>query len=236
MPRIFLRSAALAMAAAWTVAPALAGTFKTITIDDAYADWTGVPVVDADPADNFSGPDIADTQIANDGQYLYIRNTFHNSLALGTFLSIDVDGDTSTGFDIFSLGLLGAEAGWQNDFGFAQATGTFNSGGLSGDFFGGGHALLSPFANAGSRELAISLAALRTGGLPIFPDDTVKLLFWTDLGTGADGLPPGFPGDDGRNFDVTAVMDYKLAVPEPSAFALTAITLIGFGLRRRGAC
>lgn len=59
-----------------------AGTFKTIVIDDAYADWAGVPVVDSDAGDNFGGPDIADTQIANDNQYLYIRNTFANSLCL----------------------------------------------------------------------------------------------------------------------------------------------------------
>lgn len=233
MPRTLLRCAAVALAVGSFALTASAGTFKTITIDDLYDDWTGVPVVDADPADNFSGPDIGNTQIANDGQYLYIRNTFHNSLALGTFLAIDVDGDTSTGFDIFSQGLIGSEAGWQNDFGFAQATGVYNSGTLSGDYFGGGHALLAPFANAGSRELAISLAALRPDGLPIFPDSTIKLMFWTDLGVGADGLPSGFPGDDGRNFDVSAVIDYTLAVPEPSTAALMLLPMALLGWHRK---
>jgi hypothetical protein len=233
MPRTFLRFAVLTLAVSCLAGPALAGTFKTIAIDDLYDDWTGVPVVDADAADNFSGPDIADTQIANDGQYLYIRNTFHNRLALGTFLAIDVDGDVTTGFDIFTQGLIGSEAGWQNDFGFAQATGVYNSGPLSGDYFGGGHALLAPFANASTRELAISLTALRTGGLPIFPDNTIKLMFWTDLGVGADGFPTGFPGDDGRNFDVSGVIEYTLAVPEPSTFALAFIAIAGCVARRR---
>jgi hypothetical protein len=233
MIRTTSRLAAAALIAVVTAAPALAGTFKTITIDDAYGDWTGVPVVDSDPADNFSGPDIADTQIANDNQNLYIRNTFHNGLSLGTFITIDVDENTATGFDIFTQGLIGGEAGWQNDFGFQQATGVFNSGALSGDYFGGGHALLSPFANAGSRELAISLGNIRAGNGPTFPDDTVRLLIWTDLGTGADGLPAGFPNDNGQNWDLSAVIDYTLAVPEATSGALAAIAACGLALTRR---
>lgn len=213
---------------------AFAGTFKTIVIDDAYADWAGVPVLDSDAGDNFGGPDIADTQIANDNQYLYIRNTFANNLALGTFITIDVDENPATGFDIFGLGLVGSEAGWQNDFGFTQATGSFNDGvGLTGDFFGGGHANMAPFGDVGSRELAISLANMRNGGGATFPDNTIRLLVWVDKGTGADQLPAGFPGDDGKNYDVSAVIEYTLAVPEASSFMLA---LIGGGallLKRR---
>ena len=75
--------------------------------------------------------------------------------------------------------------------------------------------------------------ALRVGGLPIFPDNTIKMMFWTDLGVGADGLPSGFPGDDGRNFDVSGVMEYTLAVPEPSTAALAISAVAGCMLRRR---
>ncbi|MCC6492273.1 MAG: hypothetical protein IT424_04560 [Pirellulales bacterium] len=228
---LFQLTAAAAVVLAAAVANA--GTFRTITIDGDFSDWAAVPVLNADAGDNFSGPDIGDTQIANDSNYLYIRNTFPNSLAAGTFISVDVDENTATGFDIFSQGLIGAEAGWQNDFGFAQDTGVFNSGPLSGDFFGGGHALIAPFGNADSRELAISLANMRTGGAATFPDNTIRLLVWTDLGTGADGLPTGFPGDDGRNFDVSAVIDYTLAVPECSSLLLAALAGCGCLRRRR---
>ena len=228
-------AAGLALAAC-TAALASAGTYRTITIDGAFADWAGVPVLNSDGGDNFSGPDIADTQIANDSQYLYIRNTFTNNLSLGTFVSIDVDQNSATGFNIFGLGLIGAEAGWQNDFGFTSATGVFNDGvGLTGDFFGGGHALLDAFADSGSRELSVSLANARAGGgAATFPGSTIRLLVWTDKGTGADGLPVGFPGDDGRNYDVSAVINYTLAtVPEASSFALTLSAIGGLAAIRR---
>ena len=91
-----------------------------------------------------------------------------------TYIALDIDSNPATGYDIFGLGLIGSEAGWQNDFAFRQSTGVFNSGGLSGDYFGGGHALLSPFADAATnRELAISLDALfAADNSPVFPDDT----------------------------------------------------------------
>ncbi|MGE0593949.1 MAG: PEP-CTERM sorting domain-containing protein [Vicinamibacterales bacterium] len=214
-----------------------ASHFTTITIDGLFGDWAGVPVVDSDPADNTGGPDIGDTQIANDDQYLYIRNTFLNNLALSTYLAIDVDQNLATGFDVLGQGVLGSEATWQNDFGFSQATGQFNSGPLSGaDFFGAGHALLAPFGNFGSRELAISLANTNNGNQPTFPGNTIRLVFYTDSGTGADGIAVGQPRDQGINGDITAVIEYTLAprvVPEPGVLALLVAGAAGFIYRRR---
>jgi hypothetical protein len=197
-----------------------AGTFATITIDDDYSDWTGVPVLDSDGGDNAGGPDIGDTQIANDNDNLYIRNTFPNNDAMQMYIALDIDSNTATGYDVFGAGLIGSEAGWQNDFAFAQATGVFNSGALSGDYFGGGHALLAPFADAtASRELAISLDALfAADNSPVFPDGSFTLLFWTDNG-----------------FDVSAPITYTLAVvPECSTFVLTSLAAIAVVWRRRG--
>jgi hypothetical protein len=229
--RLLAAIAALALGAS----SAYAGTFKTITIDGDYSDWAGVPIVDSDAGDNTGGPDIAETQIANDGAYLYIRNTFANNLSLGTFITIDVDENAATGYDIFGLGLVGTEAGWQNDFPFTQATGVFNDGGgMTGEFFGSGAALLDSFVNSGSRELAISLDIVRNAGsTPVFPDDTIRLIVWTDLGGGADGLPAGFPNDDGRNYDVSGVINYTLAVPEASGAALAAAGALIVGVWRR---
>jgi hypothetical protein len=211
-----------------------AGHYASITIDDAYGDWAGVPVVDSDGGDNDGGPDIGDTQIANDGQYLYIRNTFPNGLQLSTYTAIDIDQNAATGFNVFGLGIIGTEAGWQNDFGFSQATGVFNSGPLGGaDFFGAGHALLAPFGNFPSREYAISLANTNNGGVPTFPGSTIRLIIYTDAGAGADGLPANFPGDSGLNGDISAIIDYTLAVPEPMSLSLVAMAAIGLVARPR---
>jgi hypothetical protein len=213
----------MALSIGITSATAQAGHFATIVIDDAYADWAGVPVVDSDPADNppdifNSYIDIADTQIANDNDYLYIRNTFHQAVSLGVHMGIDIDGNTATGFNIFGLNLIGQDAGWQNDFAYTSGDDVFNDGfGMSGEFFGGGHGLLAPFADVNSREMAISLdVLLNEDNSPLFPDDTIRILFWTDSGQG----------------DVSAVIDYQLAVPEPASLALLGLAGVAM-LRRR---
>ena len=212
---------AMTILAAALCGPALyAGTYRTITINNDYSDWVGVPVLDSDGGDNTGGPDIGDTQIANDDTNLYIRNTFPNNDSMQTYIALDIDSNTSTGYDIFGAGLIGSEAGWQNDFAFAQSNGVFNSGSLSGDYFGGGHALLSPFADATTnRELAISLDALfAADNSPVFPDGTFTLLLWTDNG-----------------FDVSAPIQYTLAVavPECSTLALSALVTVAAFTRCR---
>jgi len=207
-------SLAVALSASGT---AQAGHFATITIDDAYGDWAGVPVVDSDALDNPGGVDFFEVQIANDDDYLYIRNTYHTAQALSTFLSIDVDENTATGYDIFALGAIGAEVSWQNDFPFTNDTGVFNDGqGMSGDFFGSGAGLLLPYADVVTREMAIKLDITRNiDGSPVFPDDTIKMLFWTDSFSG----------------DVSSVINYQLAVPEPASLGL--IGLGGLAMLRR---
>ena len=197
---------------------ASASTFATLTIDGVYTDWDAIPALDTDAADNAGFVDFHVTKIANDGQYLYIYNSFHEAKSLGAFTALDVDSNTATGFDVFGLGLIGSEAGWQNAFPFTQDSANFNNGiGMSGDFFGSGAALLTPFADGFERELAISLDAVFNGSnAPVFADDVFDLLFWTDQGNG----------------DVTATISYTLAVPEPATLGVFATAAL-VALRRR---
>lgn len=200
---------------------ASAGTFLTATIDGDFSEWAGIAVSDSDAADNPGSVDIADIKVANDSDYLYIYYSHHTASALSTFLALDVDSNAATGFDIFGLGLVGAEAQWQNDFPFTSAAGVFNNGlGMSGDYFGSGAALIAPFGDATQHELAISLDILfNETSAPVFADGDFRILIWTDAGSG----------------DVSRAIDYTLAVPEPSALLLGFAGLPLF-LRRRRAC
>ena len=198
---------------------AFAGFYKPITIDNDFSDWDDVPTLDSDTADNVGFVDFSETKIANDDDFLYIYNSFHTAQSLGAFTALDVDSDSSTGFDIFGLNLAGSEAGWQNDFPFTQDAANFNNGsGMSGDFFGSGAALIGAFADGFERELAISLDIVFNAGGDVFPDDAFTLLFWTDQGQG----------------DVTGAIAYELsAIPEPvSALIVLPAIFAAIGRRR----
>ncbi len=235
MNRYLVNSLCLCLMA--LVTPAIAGSYANISIDGDYSDWASIPALDDDSGDNASGPDIGITKIANDENFLYIYNTFPNGTELSTFTSIDFDSNTATGFDVFGLGLIGSEAAWQNDFPFTQDAANFNNGsGMSGDFFGSGAALLDDFANGTERELAISLDIVFNAGGNVFDDENFDILFWTDTGVGADGIPAGFPGDSDLNGDVSAAISYTLAgapVPEPLSISLLSLSLVGFAAMRR---
>ncbi|TWT47199.1 hypothetical protein [Botrimarina hoheduenensis] len=175
-----------------------------------FDDWNGIPVAYSDPADNpgsFEGRDFMDfanVQIANDDEYLYLRLTYHNASSANTFIGIDIDQNTSTGFDLFGLGLIGSDLGYQNDFPFQQIAGFFNLGvSLTGGPLGNGGALIYPFfdQDGPSKEWAISLETMFTFavGTPpsfsAFPQDSIDILFWTEEGAG----------------DITDVISYTLA-------------------------
>lgn len=199
-----------------------AGTFATISIDGNFTDWVGVNVVNSDAGDNPGSVDIGDVQFANDDDFFYVRVSFPNTLSTPVNISLDTDSNPATGFDVFSLGLAGTEASWQNDFPFTQSAGTFNDGlGMSGDFFGTGAALISPAAgaNVAHKEWAISLSTTFNGsGAAVFADGDFDVLIWTDAGVG----------------DVSAVIPYSLAtIPEPSGAFLILLSGAALAVRRR---
>lgn len=198
--------------------------YKTINIDGAFGDWSDVPVVDADPADNPGSVDIGDIKVANDDYYLYIYYESLNSLSLSTFVTIDYDSNPATGYNIFGLGLAGVEAGWQNDYPFQLQSGVFNNGlgFAAGDFFGIGAALLAPYGDFPEHELAIPLSLkFSYGGFlpdaPVFDDANFDLLLWTDVGAG----------------DVSGKISYTLSTPEPTSAAIALIGLVAAAARRR---
>ena len=195
-------------------AAANAGTFLTATIDGDFSDWSGVPVLAADSVDNAAATDFANVQVGNDENFLYITVSYHGAFSRPTYISMDVDSNVSTGFDVFSLSLAGTEASWQNDFPFAQTVGVFNNGfGLSSA------ATISAFVDAPQVEWAIPLnTTFNETGAPVFADDEFTIFIWTDQGVG----------------DVVSPIAYTLAtVPEPSGAALVLMAAALVTVRRR---
>lgn len=199
------------LAGCFTAMCASAGTYANITIDGSFSDWTGVPVLFTDATGDGSPIDLGTIQLANDENNLYIRLTYPTAVnpqgGSGVFLALDNDNNPATGFDVYGLGLVGAEAGWQNDFPFAQSNGVFNTGGLTG-----GAASISPyFTTTTEQEYAISRSATFTAdGQPVFPNTSFTLLVYTVDGTA----------------DVAGPVAYEFAaVPEPAS-----LTLVGLGL------
>ncbi|MFT3784865.1 MAG: hypothetical protein QM770_01700 [Tepidisphaeraceae bacterium] len=191
-------------AAIATASPVMAGTFATITPDGDFSDWAGVPVLTADPSGDGDPIDFANIQIANDTANLYLRISYHtpvnpqnNASFANPFLAFDTDNNTATGFNVYGLGAVGSELGYQNDFPFDQRGG-FNSGAVNG-----GAAAISPvdFGNPASVVTSQEYAIPRTGtyaadGTSIFPNSSFTLLIY---------------GVGGASADVTATIPYSFA-------------------------
>ena len=161
-----------------------------------FNDWasSGIPIATVDPADNAGFIDINEIQIANDDEFIYLRISYHNNNSVNTYLAFDTDQDVATGFNIFSLGLVGSDLGYQNDFPFEQEAGVFNT----TDPLTASTALIFPFWNIDGpqKEYAIPLNAEFTNPLePAFTGNSFNLIVYTDSGLA----------------DVSEVLSYTLA-------------------------
>lgn len=223
LSNIFLGATALCGILAFS-APAMAGTYRTITIDGDFSDWDGVPILTTDTIGGSSPFGFTALYAANDDDYLYIRVVFNASYDVNTlnggpsiYVSLDNDNNASTGWDIFGYGVLGSEAGWQNDFPFAQSNASFNSGSLTDGAIG-----IAPyFSNTTEQEMRISRSAVfNSDSMTIFPNDTFA------LGVYADASNSPLVGKGVYTF---------ASVPEPAsgAFVLGALCLTWIAIRRR---
>jgi hypothetical protein len=189
-----------------------AGTYANITIDGDFSDWSSVPVAYTDATGDGSPIDITTIQMANDDNNLYLHLSYGTAVnpnaGSGVFLALDNDNNPATGYDVYGLGLVGAEAGWQNDFPFEQSNGVFNTG---GGITGGAGAISPYYTTTTDQEYAISRSATFTdSGLPVFPGSSFTLLVYTVDGTA----------------DVAGPVSYTFAaVPEP-----TSLQLAGMGI------
>ncbi|MDZ4656075.1 MAG: hypothetical protein SH868_00710 [Bythopirellula sp.] len=202
-----------------------------------FDDWAGIPIGYTDNggvADNPGGfVDINTIQIANDDDnlYIYVDLVTSDIVAMATmYLAFDLDNNLATGHNLFALGAIGSELGYQTDYPFVQDAANFNTGvdgvvEFGGDFIGLGFTFPfydvngPPRGNGMEWTIPRSLAIGPTApGTPVFTGNTFTFIAYTDLGNGdlpntggsfeqitytfASNPNPGDPGDFDGDGDV----------------------------------
>jgi len=198
-------------------------TFKHITVDGLFSDWTGVPLAYTASAGPTNAIQYENVYIANDQTNLYIRFTLYSPRANAFANSydnifIDADNNPATGF---SVGGIGSEMLIQGGAGYQEKNGAFNEGGING----------LGWAIAGSPdttdfELEISLGATyASDSTPVFTNSTIAILL---------------EGDDTSYVNVEFVppsggLVYTLAsTPTPPSTNLSLITLTNSSWQANG--
>jgi len=194
-PRLFLAIAAAGVFTLTTHAQvSVPSTFKQITIDGSFSDWTGVPL--ADTADD--GPTNAiqyeNVSIANDANNLYIRFTLYaprSDAFANSFdnIFIDADNNPATGFTVAGIGsemLVQWGGGYQE----TNGAGGFNVGNIDGLGWS-----IAGSTDSMDFEVSISLGATdATGGTPVFSGlgSTIAILLEGDNTsyTSVEFVPP----------------------------------------------
>src|SRR5882672_4218379 len=129
-----LKIALLLMAAAFVFHPgAFAGTYKQITVDGNFADWTGVPVAYTQGPDTALSIAYTNIYLANDEQYLYIRfaiSTSDNPFTSHQNIFVDADNSVATGYG--AGGYVGSEMLIQGGAAYQEKNGGFNEGDING--------------------------------------------------------------------------------------------------------
>lgn len=157
---------------------AVPGTFKHITVDGSFGDWTGVPLAYTAAMGATNAIEYDDVYIANDQTNLYIRFTLYSPRPDAFANSydnifIDADDNAATGYHV---GGIGSEMLIQWGGGYQEKNGGFNEGVINGL---GWNIAGSP--DSTDFELSISLGATyASDGTAVFTTNTIAILLEGD--------------------------------------------------------
>jgi len=156
------------------------GTFRSISIDGDFSDWSGVPVLAIAPFTN-APVSFASLSAANDSNYLYLRFTLHVTGApfsdFNSHVFVDTDNQSATGYHPTGTS-LGSEFMIESGAGYDERNGSFNAGNVSGLGW-----LLSPVGSGTDFEVRISRQAQFAGGASVFTNQTIRLLLQDNRGS-----------------------------------------------------
>jgi endo-alpha-1,4-polygalactosaminidase (GH114 family) len=154
-------------------------TFKVITVDGSFSDWTGVPWSYQGAADG-NPVNFLQVQFANDTHNLYGHVKLASPYALFTdyysHVFFDTDLNAQTGYPV-SGALFGSEMMIETGYGYDQRNGSFNSGAISGLGW-----QVAPAVSADEFEFQISLSALYPDNSRVFANNTFRILLQDDRG------------------------------------------------------
>jgi len=153
-------------------------TFKHITVDGSFDDWTGVPLAYTAPAGPADAIQYENIYIANDATNLYIRFTLYSPRAnafANSYDNIFIDADNNTGTG-FGVGGIGSEMLIQWGGGYQEKNGGFNEGGINGLGWS-----IAGSPDSTDFELSISLGATyASDSTPVFANSTIAILLEGD--------------------------------------------------------
>ena len=147
-----------------------AGTFKHITVDGSFDDWSGVPLAATlqTPTAN-AAVAFQNLYVANDENYLYLRFSLYNPTIPFTSkqdIFLDTDANAATGY---SEPGLGSEMLIQSGKAYRETNGIFNAGAINGLDWSA-----SPSGVANEFEVRISRQATYTNGTPVFTNSALE--------------------------------------------------------------
>ncbi|HEY1717351.1 MAG TPA: immunoglobulin domain-containing protein [Verrucomicrobiae bacterium] len=188
-------------------------TYKNITIDGSFDDWTGVPLAYNQPQLSGDVVQYQNLYVANDDDYLYVRFTLYtpaDPFTSGQNYFVDVDTNYNTGDHEHGIG---SDLFVQSGVGYYQAPGTFNAG-AAGDVGW----LSAPAAPASDFEYRISRHTLGINGLPMFTNNTVALYLESGESSGSEWFP---------NFSSSPLAGLTYTFAPSSAILTTNLALVG---------
>jgi hypothetical protein len=153
-------------------------SFKNVTVDGSFNDWTGVPVAYTAAAGSPSAIQFENVYMANDLNNLYIRFTLYAPRADAFAnsqdnLFIDTDNNAATGFPTSGIG---SEMLIQWGGGYQQKNGGFNEGAINNLGWA-----IAGSADSLDFELAISRSAtFASDSTAVFANGTISVLLEGD--------------------------------------------------------
>ena len=166
------------------------GTFKHITVDGSFDDWTGVPLGYTAVMGPSTAIQYQNVYIANDQTNLYIRFTLYSPRAnafANSFDNIFIDADNNPGTGFVVAG-IGSEMLIQWGGGYQEASGVFNAGGINNLGWN-----LAGSSDSMDYELSISLGAtFAADSSLVFASNTIAILLEGDTAayTSVEYAPP----------------------------------------------